>query len=255
MAIPRRFAIAAKEVTVEQFQRFLKEQHHNRSLPAFRSNLDRYSPDPEGPWIGPDWYTAAAYCNWLSEQEGLPKDQWCYLPNEAGSLRRGDDDPCRRPATHGLSPADRGGMGIRLPGRCGHQPLLRSTRSTCLDAYAWYHANSRITPGRAAACCPTTWGCSTCWGTCMNGVRTVALLPTRQRRAIYNDDINISESINEKSPRLLRGGSFNDLPADVRSADRNRYAPADRFTDIRFPPLQDLPLIHFTSLPLPPFDY
>ena len=36
-----------------------------------------------------NWYTAAAYCNWLSEQEGLPEDQWCYLPNEAGATPKG----------------------------------------------------------------------------------------------------------------------------------------------------------------------
>ena len=35
------------------------------------------------------WYHAAAYCNWLSEQEGLPKDQWCYLPNEQKKYDKG----------------------------------------------------------------------------------------------------------------------------------------------------------------------
>ena len=30
------------------------------------------------------WYAAAAYCNWLSELEGMPADQWCYTPNAAG---------------------------------------------------------------------------------------------------------------------------------------------------------------------------
>src|SRR5262249_41476128 len=30
------------------------------------------------------WYDAAAYCNWLSDKEGIPKDQWCYEPNEKG---------------------------------------------------------------------------------------------------------------------------------------------------------------------------
>ena len=24
------------------------------------------------------WYEAAAYCNWLSKEEGIPEDQWCY---------------------------------------------------------------------------------------------------------------------------------------------------------------------------------
>ena len=39
--------------------------------------------------IGVTWYGAAAYCNWLSEQEGLPKDQWCYLPAEDGLFAQG----------------------------------------------------------------------------------------------------------------------------------------------------------------------
>ena len=51
--------------------------------------------------IGVTWYRAAAYCNWLSEQEELPEDQWCYLPNEDGALRRGDDDPWRCLEQHG----------------------------------------------------------------------------------------------------------------------------------------------------------
>jgi len=72
MAIPRRYAIAATEVTIPQFQKFLKTNASPRySVPA--SFLTKFSPDPDGPWIGPDWYTAAHYCNWLSEQEGLPK--------------------------------------------------------------------------------------------------------------------------------------------------------------------------------------
>ena len=50
MVIPRRFAIAAKEVTVEQFQRFLKLGNitiQRYQLPA--SDLNKYSPDPDGP--------------------------------------------------------------------------------------------------------------------------------------------------------------------------------------------------------------
>ena len=35
------------------------------------------------------WYDAAAYCNWLSEQEGIPKEQWCYVPNKDGKYAEG----------------------------------------------------------------------------------------------------------------------------------------------------------------------
>ena len=28
--------------------------------------------------VGTSWYQAAAYCNWLSKEEGIAEDQWCY---------------------------------------------------------------------------------------------------------------------------------------------------------------------------------
>ena len=125
--IPRRFAIAAKEVTVEQFQRFLKRDRitidATRLPPSF---VQQYSPDPDGPWIAPDWYIAGSLLQ-LAERAGGFAQRPVVLPPQRGRrLRRGDDDPCRRSRAQGLSPAHRGGMGIRLPGRCGHQPILRS---------------------------------------------------------------------------------------------------------------------------------
>src|SRR5262249_61462003 len=81
--IPRRFAIAATEVTVEQYQAFVKENPG-----VDRAVNDRYSPDPKGPMNGVTWYHAAAYCNWLSRKEHLPE---CYETNEqrqyAGGMR------------------------------------------------------------------------------------------------------------------------------------------------------------------------
>ena len=67
------------------------------------------------------------------------------------------------------------------------------------------------------------------------------MLPSQARKGIYNDIINISESINEKNPRLLRGGSFYDRPADVRSAYRDWDAPANRSTDDGFRPARTYP--------------
>jgi hypothetical protein len=74
--ISRRFAIATKEVTVEQYQRFVRE-NRQFGLADRQNDLDHYSPDPNGPMTDVSWFGAAAYCNWLSQQEGLPRDQWC----------------------------------------------------------------------------------------------------------------------------------------------------------------------------------
>ena len=82
------------------------------------------------------------YCNWLSEQEGLPKDQWCYLPNEAGAYAEGMTIPA--------DVLER--TGYRLPTEAEWEYACRSGTVTSryygqsielLDTYAWYQANSK----------------------------------------------------------------------------------------------------------------
>jgi formylglycine-generating enzyme required for sulfatase activity len=58
----------------------------------------------------------------------------------------------------------------------------------------------------------------------------------RAKRGISSDIMNSLEYVNEKNPRLLRGGSFDFLPAYVRSAFRDRNAPAYRFASYGFRP-------------------
>ena len=62
-----------------------------------------------------------------------------------------------------------------------------------------------------------------------------------ERKGLYSDIINISEYVNEKNPRLLRGGAFGNQPANVRSAVRNGYAPSVRSTDGGFRPSRTYP--------------
>ena len=85
--IERSFAIGTKEVTVEQFQEFLRVKRliANPTMERYRV----YNPEPECPVLHVSWYQAAAYCNWLSERAGLPADQWCYLPNGEGQFADG----------------------------------------------------------------------------------------------------------------------------------------------------------------------
>jgi formylglycine-generating enzyme required for sulfatase activity len=61
--IPRCFAIATQEVSVRQYQLFVKE-----TPGADHAQNDEHSPDPEGPMNNVSWYDAAAYCNWLSRR-------------------------------------------------------------------------------------------------------------------------------------------------------------------------------------------
>ena len=51
-----------------------------------------------------------------------------------------------------------------------------------------------------------------------------------RKRGMYNDVINISDSIVEKNFRSLRGGTFVNLPASVGSAYRFWNAPSSRST-------------------------
>jgi formylglycine-generating enzyme required for sulfatase activity len=76
--IPYSFAIETKEVTVAQFLRFQR-----------RSYLTKFSPTTDCPMNSVTWYQAAGYCNWLSEQEGVPPDQWCYTRNDKGEYAEG----------------------------------------------------------------------------------------------------------------------------------------------------------------------
>ena len=66
--IDRAYALSAHHVTVEQYRRFAEEYQP----PAVQNRMENL------PAVGISWYMAAAYCNWLSKNEEIPEDQWCY---------------------------------------------------------------------------------------------------------------------------------------------------------------------------------
>lgn len=66
--ISRPFDMAIYAVTFEEYDRFCKET-------GKRKPVDRDGQRGKLPVIGVNWYDAVAYCNWLSEKEGLAP---CY---------------------------------------------------------------------------------------------------------------------------------------------------------------------------------
>jgi formylglycine-generating enzyme required for sulfatase activity len=225
MRIPRRFAIADREVTVGQFQRFLKTRTEPR-LTVHPDLLNRFSPDPDGPWIGPDWYTAAEYCNWLSEQEGIPRNQWCYEPAAGGYVE-------------GMTiPADvLQRTGYRLPTPAEWEYACRSGTITSryygltpdmLGRYAWYQANSDERARSGGSLLPNDLGLFDMLGNAYEWMNDWFDAPRPWARGGYSDTINVSEHVLEKRPRLLLGGSFDRPPAGVRAPGRRGNAPSLR---------------------------
>lgn len=77
--IGRSFMIATHEVTMGEFTRCMDDWNIRRWHPAPGA-----TETPHGPVIDREWYEAAWYCNWLSEVEGIPEEEWCYEPNADG---------------------------------------------------------------------------------------------------------------------------------------------------------------------------
>ena len=236
--IPRRFAIATKEVTVQQYRQFQQANPDNND--AAESNLKRYSPDPNGPMIVVTWYRAAAYCNWLSEQERIPQEEWCYVPDKKDRYAEGmtiPEDVLER-------------KGYRLPTEAEWEYACQAGAETSryygstmdlLGRYAWYIATSQDRAWPCGSLLPNDLGLFDMLGNVYewcNG-RYENYLADEGRMS--DDKIKISECIKESDPRLLRGGAFDNPPALVRSAFRYWDAPASRVTSNGFRPSRTYP--------------
>lgn len=223
--IPRTFAIATTEVTNEQYSRFLTAVPEYAAV--WRAETARfgdppryaeYSRTPDSPQVAVSWYDAARYCNWLSEQAGLPKEQWVYpevIVPEAGIMLPAD-------YLHRT--------GYRLPTEAEWEYAARANTTTSrhfgdddalLPKHAWFDGNtmrSRAFP--VAQLLPNQWGLFDMLGNVWEW--------TFDRRRPYPTDGTTREDTEDLSAlrvsndvaRTRRGGSFSYEWFTARSAHR-----------------------------------
>lgn len=212
--INRSFALAATATTKEQFLRF---------RPTFlHSEFKRY-PAPSCPIGGLLWYEAAAYCNWLSKEEGIAEDQWCFeIDGDSTKLKE-----------HYLSLT-----GYRLHTEAEMEYATRSGAVTSryygetdelLPNYAWYLRNSIEKSSPVGSLKPNDFGLFDVQGNMFTWCQeSYKPYPTTGVGEVI-DDREDELIINNSFSRVLRGGSFLNQASYVRSASRLSHSPAVRF--------------------------
>jgi formylglycine-generating enzyme required for sulfatase activity len=225
MRIGRTFALAAKSVTVEQYRQFDK----GYQLPAVYTRM------ADLPVVATSWHQAAAYCNWLSKEEGIDKDQWCYEIKD-GQVTKLKSNYLSR-------------TGYRLPTEAEMEYATRAGALTSrfygeteelLRKYAWYTKNSQGKTWPVGSLKPNDLGLFDMQGNvytwCQERYKNYPQGQGEERKEDHED----AYSINNQESRVLRGGSFSYPTWIVRSAYRNRDVPTYRGNFVGFRPARTL---------------
>jgi formylglycine-generating enzyme required for sulfatase activity len=221
--IGRTFALAATPVTKEQFLRF---------LPKFLHREMRRYPEPTCPIGGVTWYDAAAYCNWLSQEEGMDKEQWCYETNEQGQVTK------LRANYLSLT-------GYRLPTEAEMEYATRAGARTSryfgetealLPRYAWYEKNSQKRTWPVGSVKPNDLGLFDVQGNVYTWCQESYKSYLTANEGDVVEDREDALVIASTRARILRGGAFTKRASDVRSALRTDDVPSTRSVHAGFRP-------------------
>jgi len=205
------FDICMTEVTVGQFRQFLAERrpgnsgNHHAGDPASH---------PDMPVTRVTWYEAAAYCNWLSEKQGIDPNEWCYKPNLNGAFAEGMT----------IVPIYRSKRGYRLPTESEWEYACRGGAATrrcygdaddLLARYAWYAANSGDDYGHVAMLLPNAYGLFDMHGNATEWCQNILHETGAGPRAVEGP-----ETVEDAVFRAVRGGKIVSSAKAIRSARR-----------------------------------
>jgi hypothetical protein len=187
--IPQSFAIAATEVTVEQYRCF---------DPSYQPS-NRHRSNPACP-AGANWFQAARYCRWLSEQEGIAADQMCFPP----------DDQIVAGMTLPADYLQRTGYRLPTPAEWEYACRAGSITRYCLGddvetlrAYAWFDFNANLRTHPVGQLKPNLLG-------------------------LFDVHGNAAEWAGGPGDFQLRGGAYLDTPQDIRPHLYTRYETPTR---------------------------
>jgi formylglycine-generating enzyme required for sulfatase activity len=200
VTISRPFYVGVYPVTQREYMQLIKK------------NPSHFSGNDSDPVESVSWFDAIEFCNALSRKESLP----LFYKIEGQTIEV----------------ADWNGTGYRLPTEAEWEYTCRAGTTTrysfgvsenALDQYAWYSADSSSKPHPVGQKRPNSWGLhdmhGNVWEWCWDG---------------YDADYyKQSPAIDPRGPeraagRVIRGGSWRDVPQGARSASRNWYSPEVR---------------------------
>jgi formylglycine-generating enzyme required for sulfatase activity len=179
------------------------------------------------------------YCNWLSQQDGIPPEQWCYPPlpqfRQALEAAARENKPDRVQVP--LFPDFQSRTGYRLPTEAEWEYAARAGAATSrfygnteelLDQYAWYARNARNRPQPVGLLKPNDFGLFDMYGNAEEWVNSPARAYPVQVGEEVADDGDFPRVMRGTAFWVLRGGSFFHPGMCLRSAFRTRNAAYSR---------------------------
>lgn len=231
--IDRRFAISTKEVTKGQWREFYASVKIN-VWAVDQEQLKPYIRTDDSPMVALTWYEVTHYCNWLSEQEQIPEEQWCYEKNEENEYGPGMK---AKDKFWELS-------GYRLPTEAEWEFACRAGASTSryygvtetlLPNYAWYQVNGDDHTWPVASLKPNDLGLFDMQGNAFEWVYDV-FTDYVSGSTDADADMPTTTAVSDSTRRVLRGGSFLNLLSGVRAAQRSTSLPSSRYNTNGFRP-------------------